>query len=296
MGDVIDLSPDEILAVIEDGYDARVAPSSMVREDNNKLHLIFKADAAGYGLLNKAVLALKQRFDPALCSEIDLPDVAAIAGTSFLPGKNSALAVTVTNSDAGNPHTLLAGTYQYRSSSGEIFSFVLDTDTVVTELESLVFYAFSADIGAFAVTDIAVAAITSSLAIDPNFDFSCSNNSAYIGYPAETNLQFRQRVLARNNGDDIVTEIQNAIKALPTIYDCTCLLNATVGSVTYDGITLAAMRSCLICITGIPTADLAKAVVSRGIFLTHEVDAPKVVNYPSALYTGGIFPVFSCTT
>ena len=108
-----DLSIDEITTVIEDAFDASISPKRMQRVDDNKLHLIFKADSAGYQKINKAVLSLKQRLDPELCDDADLPMTAKIVGTEFVQGKASMLTITAVNTSTVDGATLVAGTYQY---------------------------------------------------------------------------------------------------------------------------------------------------------------------------------------
>ena len=293
MSDVRDLSDDEILTLIEDAFDASISPSSMVRGNNNKLHLIFKADKEGYKWINKAVLALSQRFQPALCGEGDLVDSAKMVGTSALPGKQSQIAITVANTDTAASHTLLAGNYKYTSVGGEDFTFTLPTDVVFSASQVITFWAISTDIGSFPVLDISVASVSevSGIAIDGELTFSCANNELALGYDAETTLELRQRLLSQVSGDDVVTEIQNAILRLPSIFECTCLFNASVGSVVYDGITLAPMEL-LICITGTPTQDLAAAVATRCAYITHNVSDDQVEHYDSPVYIGGFFPVY----
>lgn len=293
MGSVADLTSDQILTIIEDAFDAAVAPSSMVRKNGNKLHLIFKADAAGYALLNDAVLALKQRFIPALCAEGDLADVAAIAGTEYLPGKQSQLTVTVANTDTSAGHTLAAGSYALKNASGQVFTFSTAFDVTLGPSDSITFAAASADIGAFHVAALALAPFysVSGAVIDGSLQFSVADNALLQGYLPETVLQFRQRLLSQRDRDDVVTEIENAINALPTIFDCVCLFNASVGSVDMGPYTLAPMEL-LVCINGTPSADIAKAVATRCAYITHEADPAQVEYYASDVYLGGQFPVY----
>jgi hypothetical protein len=286
-------SIDEVLTILEDAFDTLVAPKSIKRVDTNKLHLAFKADAAGFKTLNDSVLALSQRFQPLLCDESDLEDVASIVGSSLRPGKASMLAVTVTNNDVAAAHSLDVGVYQYTSVSGEVFSMSLLSAYSLAALESKVYYFSSVDIGMFHVSNIAVASIVryDGTTINNNLSFSCADNQAYLGYDAETINEFRTRVSSVNDRDDIISEIESAIKALPEIYECNIIFNATAAPQVYDGITLA-VKEMLIVLTGNATENVAKAVASRCHYPTHIVNVLLVAYYFNALYIGGKYPVY----
>jgi hypothetical protein len=287
-----DLSIDEVTTVIEDAFDASIAPKSIVRSAGNKLHLMFTADGAAYMWLNKAVLALKQRFNPSLCEDADLAVTAKIVGTDYRPGKASALAVTCTNSSAVSV-TLLAGTYQYASVSGEVFTFDVANDTLFAAGDSKLYYAISKSIGAFAVSAIASAAVNRSdgSSIPGGLLFSCADNFSYLGYAAETDLAFRKRIIADTDRDDIINEIESDIRALPGVYECNCVFNSSPGSQVYDGITLAA-KELLVIITGVPVAGIADIVAKRSCYATHNVSGTQVVYYYNSRYVGGRYPVY----
>lgn len=288
-----DLSIDEIITTIEDAFDASIAPKKVQRVDNNKLHLIFKADAAGYQKINKAVLSLKQRFDPALCDDADLPVTASIVGTEFRSGKCSMVAITASNVSETASAVLAAGTYQYVSSSGEVFSFTVALDLTLAALGSVLYKAASANIGSFPVADGTSIAVyrEDRAAIDGNIVFSCSDNSTYLGYGEETPLEFRKRILSGIDRQDEITEIEEALLALPTIFECNCVFNESVVPAVYDGVTLAA-KELLITITGVPSSAMAEEVAARTCYATHKVNDADVVYYESAHYIGGKYPVY----
>ena len=288
-----DLSIDEITTVIEDAYDASVSPKKMKRVDDNKLHLIFKADSAGYQKINKSVLSLKQRLDPELCDDADLPMTAKIVGTEFMKGKTSMLTVLAVNTSTVNGATLVAGTYQYESSSGEVFSFPIAIDILLDPLESREFKAASAHIGEYPVkTNGNIALVrTDGASIDSNILFSCEDNTAYIGYPEESSLEFRKRMTVDAQRQDEINEIEAAIKSLQTIFECNCVFNPLNSTAVYDGITLNP-KELLIILTGVPTDEIAEIVAGKMCYATHLVSAENVVNYYNDLYIGGKYPVY----
>lgn len=288
-----DLSIDEIVTVIEDAYDASVSPKRMQRVDNNKLHLIFKANGAGYQKINKSVLSLKQRLDPELCDDADLPMTAKIVGTEFIKGKASMLNVVASNVSTVDSATLYAGTYQYESSSGEVFSFTVQIDVLLSPLETREFKAASANIGSFAVSENASISLTRTdgATIDSNISFACDDNTTYIGYPAESALEFRQRMTTDAQRQDEVNEIEADIKALQNVFECNCVFNPLNSAAVYDGITLNP-KELLIIITGVPTDEIANIVAARSCYATHQVLAANVVYYYNARYIGGRYPVY----
>ena len=288
-----DKSIDELLEVIEDAFDAAIAPKMIVRNTRNKMHLMFKADAAGYAVLNRSVLALSQRFNPELCDEADLDTVGKIVGTERIAGKVSSLQITAANSSLSGNATLAAGVYQYRSSSGEVFTFTVPTDRLFSPSESKVYYAVSADIGAYRVLSVLNASLTraDSASIPSDFIFSCSDNLRLLGRAEEDSLAFRKRLISAADRDDIVNEIELAIKDIPNIYECNCLFNHGIVDAVIDGITLKP-RELLIVITGVPSQALADAVATRCHYLTHMVDAANVVYFESPRLVNGRYPVY----
>jgi len=288
-----DLSFDEILTLIEDAFDANVAPKRLVRNNDNKMHLMFKADAKGYAVVNEMVMALSQRFDPELCDTSDLQHIAKIIGTRKIEGKASAVGITAKNSSTTASDTLAAGTYQFTSASGERFTFTVDVDRPFSASESKVYYALSQDAGAFRVTSMAYASVSRAdgESIPSNFTFSCADNLGYLGRDEETDLEFRRRLISSSDRDDIINEIETAIKSIPGVYECNCVFNALNTQATYDSIELGP-KELLVIITGVATDELASAVASRCHYATHMVNAQQVVYYDSPLYVNERYPVY----
>jgi len=286
-------SGDEILRAIEDAYDASVAPKKLYRNNNNKLHLICKADAAGYKLMMDSIIAQKNRFDPQYCPSSDLKSTAKLLGTNYRTGKSSILQIVTANVSTTTSHNLIAGNYQYLSASGEIFTFNVPLDKTFAPLETKSYYGVSAHIGPFPVTDntgIVIQRVDTS-PINGDFSFSCLNNSGSLGYLDETDEQFRLRILTDTGRQDLIVELQEEIRNLPTIFECNCVFNPTTTPVVVDGITLAA-EELLISITGVPTDEIAEIVARNTIYKTHVVNALDVVHYASSVYAGGAYPVY----
>lgn len=286
-------SIDEILTLIADAYDALIAPKRIFRDNNNKWWLGFRAIAAGYSVIQDSALALNSQFDPALCPEENLVSTGKMMGTKQYLGAGSLLRIIATNNDTSNAKTLYEGTYAYTSLSGEVFSFELALDTVIAALGASTFVAISAHKGSFQVADIASITVSRPdlATIDPAFTFACINNAGTQGYPDEDLFAFRQRMLTDTSRQDIIAEMELAIRNLPNILECDIVFNATAGSTTYDGITLEPYQI-LIMLTGSPTSEVALEVVSRTAFHTYMDDPAKVVYFTDPHYIGGAYPVY----
>lgn len=290
---VEDFSLDEILTIIEDAFDGSVAPEKIYRNDNNKLHLMCKADSAGFQLINKMVLSLKRRFDPQYCPDSDLLSTARIAGTEFLPAKASIVQITVANTSSADVATLAAGEYLYYSATGEIFTFTISSDVLFAVSEANTYSALSQNTGSFQVDtnlDVTVQRADSA-SIDSNLTFSTEENSSYLGYDAETAFEFRKRMLTDANRQDEIAQIENSIKALTNIFECNCVFNPLTEPKTYDGITLAT-HELLIILTGVVTSGVADVVARHTVHKTHMVNAADVVYHTDDLYVGGKYPVY----
>jgi len=293
MGAIIDKSFDELLTIEEDAFDASISPSYVKRVDNNKLHLIFKANAAGHKVLMNSILTVRNRYDPLYCEVSDLKSLATMLGTKYKSGKKSIVQVTVVNSSVASAATLVAGVYQFTSSSGEKFYFTLATDVLFSALEYLVYSMSSANLGAFAVSASTSLSVSRSDGgtIDGNFVFSCVDNVANLGYGAETDAEFRVRVSTDTSRQDQLNRIQEDIKGLTSIFECNLMFNASTNNAVYDGITLAP-KELLVVLTGVPSADVAEIIASYTCYKTHMVSSGLVVNYLNDLYVGGVYPVY----
>jgi hypothetical protein len=291
--EVVAKSLDEITSEVCDVYDALIAPKRIWRDNNNKLYLFFRACSAGVKLILDAVLALRGRYNPQHCSDDDLSATAKLVGTAFRQGSGSALRITVANTSDIDVKTLMAGAYSYQSVSGMAFLFTLLSDRELVPGAFNAVTAVSSEKGSYAVGDNASITVTrvDGAPIDGAFKFSCEDNSGSLGYPDESAVEFRSRVLNDVNRQDAIKELELKIRNLPNIFECGLRFNPGVLPVVYDGIVLAPLEL-LITITGTPSDDLAKAVAESVMYSTHKVDPANVVHYHNDLYVGGKYPVY----
>jgi hypothetical protein len=286
-------SLDEITFEICDVYDSFIAPKRIWRDNNNKLYLFFRACAAGVKAVLSAVLALKSRFDPMRCSDSDLYSTAKMVGTEPMQGSGSALRVTIANTHPADAKTLAAGTYNYVSVSGMVFSFVLLSDVAFASGSFNVATAVSREKGSYQVGNNSSIKVVRSdgFPIDNSFAFSCEDNSSYLGHPDEDALAFRKRLISDAGRQDHIKELEIKIKNLPSIFECGLKFNPDTMPVEYDGVTLAPLEL-LITITGVPTDEMAALVVEQMAYSTHQVDPANVVHYHSDMYVNGKYPVY----
>jgi hypothetical protein len=286
-------SVDEITGELADVYDAFIAPKKIWRNHNNKLYLALRSIAAGYKRLTTAVLALRNRFDPRYCTNEDLIGTMLMVGETVTPGKKSILKVMVFNDSASENITLEAGTYRYVTASGDIFSSVLAADALFAPGAVEVMLFASADIGSFPVSDIASIKLArqDGKTIDPNLSFSCLDNAGSLGRAEESLSSVRQRILNDDDRQDAIKELEQAIKSIASIYECNLIFNSGSTDYEYDGVTLAPYEL-LIIITGVPSEELADAVVKNTFYATHMVTPDMVVYHYNDLLAGGKHPVY----
>ncbi len=293
MATLFSKSIDEILTLMADVYDGLITPKKLYRNNNNKIWLVFQGIAAGYNVIQDAILALHNRFIPEYCAEEDLYSTAKLVGTEFKAGSGSLLSITITNNDTTTEKTLLAGVYSYTSVTGAIFTFELTIDLLLDALATQAVTAISQLKGAFPVSAVAAMVINrvDFDPIDPAFGFSCVSNAAQLGYPDETPWDFRQRILTDTTRQDIIKEMELAIRNLPEIFECDIVFNASSVSAVYDGITLTPYQM-LITLTGAPTNNVALEVASRVVYHTKQIDPDDVVYYYEDHYIDGRYPVY----
>jgi hypothetical protein len=291
-------SGDEITSGLADIYDELLLestdrPLKVWRNNNNKLYLVFKALAEGFKLILDTCIALRDRFNPALCDDTDLHAIAKLVGTEIKKGAGSVLEITVTNDSVAEQKTLSSGEYRYISASGMVFIFNWVNDTLFNPGEQKTVFALSKDIGSYhvdAAGDLSVSR-TDGGRIDSFFSFSCIDNSGSLGYLDEDSVSFRQRVLNDVDRQDHIKEMELKIRNLPSILECSLVFNQNNHSVTYDDIELAPMEL-LVVITGSPTDEIAEIVASHVIYQTHLVDQEQVVYYRNSCYVDGKYPVY----
>jgi hypothetical protein len=291
--ELIPRSIDEITSDLADFFDELIAPKKIKRNNDNKIYLLIRAYARGLKLLNDAALALKYRFHPLYCPSADLYSTAKLVGTDFKQGAGSILKITIRNPDRENQHTLNAGIYQYTSVSGMVFAFNLEEDYRFDPGEYKNISAISAAKGSYHVEDNAGIRLTrqDGAAIDPELRFSCADNIGHLGYPDESEYEFRERIMNDADRQDHLKELELRIRNLPNIFECTLVFNPGFEDALYDNITLAPLEL-LVVITGAPTNEIARLIVEEVQYQTHMEDPDKVLYYDEPLYVNGSYPVY----
>jgi hypothetical protein len=290
---LITKSIDEETTELADIYDSLIAPQKIMRNHNNKLYLILRAYAAGKVGITDAALALRNRYDPLYCDEVDLYATAKLMGTEFKKGTGSLLRITILNTDIQESETLAAGVYHYASASGMVFSFEVADDYAFDPQESRVVTAISREKGSFAVSKSADIPLFRSdgARINRSFAFACESNSGQLGYADETLSDFRARILNDADRQDHIKGLELKIRNLPNIFECNLMLNEDINPQVYDGITLEP-KELLVVITGAPTQEIARLVVEEVPYVTHPVSADQVVYFESRFYINGRYPVY----
>lgn len=306
----INSSLDEILIELGDSYDADIASSGrqIVRSTANKIWLQLRAFSRGLYSLYQVVASLKYRFDPLYCTEDELESTMRITGTTRKSGKASLLTVVIWNTNVTVPKVLPAETYTYTSVNGVIFSLILQDDLTIPA-NSFVKKDFHSTlgsnpyIGSFPVSlnsAIAVSNSTGSL-IDEEIRFDCEDNESQLGYAEETLFEARQRILTDNQRQEILHILEERLRDLPNIHECTVLANNTLAPINspykQDGGLLYVPimpQSVFVILTGSPTADFAQEFISLCPFITtipEGVADYGTVYYDTPIYVDGHFPV-----
>jgi hypothetical protein len=286
-------SIDEETTELTDIYDGLIAPKKVWRDHNNKLYLILRAYAAGKVGLNDVALALRNRYNPLYCDDLDLYSTAKLVGTDFKKGSGSLLRITIFNKDTEEQKILTAGTYSYQSATGMVFSFETANDYSFDPEEIKIVFAISQSKGNYEVganTDIKIYR-SDGLVIDAAFVFSCEDNNGQLGYPDEDAFDFRTRILNDADRQDHIKELELAICNLPNIFECNLKFNGKTEVAEYDGIALQP-RELLVTITGVPTSEIARLVVEEVCYATHKINDEQVVYYENSLYVDGKYPVY----
>lgn len=288
-------SIDEEVAGIVDSYDGMIAPKTVWRNNNNKLYLTLKSIGAGFSKIRDVVLALKYRFDPRYCDDDDLASAMFITGEKTIPGKASMLRVIVTNTSIEEDGILFPGKYVYTSAEGQPFSFTAPENIVVPPQGFQVLLFSSRDIGAWAVAGELLASVVreDGQAISGDLEFEVFDNSSALGRLAETPFDIRQRILSDASRQDVLYELELAIKALPTIFECTLIFNSdNENTVTIEDGTVLQPKELLVVLTGVPNQDVADLVMSRTFYKTHMNTMEEVIWYYNPLLATGRYPVY----
>ena len=285
---------DEILTVMCDAYDSYNTPYKVRRSNKNTLYLLLKAIAKGYEVINNVATLISNKFDPALCADSDLLSTAKITGTAMLLGTGSGLNIIVHNDTlVAVAVTLYAGDYKYTQSVEVVFVFNVPVDVAIPAGTSVTYTAFTAVVGSYPVTAIAnlpVLRVDAEL-IDSGLSFACLDNAPMLGYPDETPVAFRKRILTDTSRQDTIKELELAIRNLPYIFDCKLLFNNTPSPVVVNGVTVP-IYHLLVVLSGNPRNEIAEMIAAKGIFPTVQVVPTDVLYLYSDIFVGGKYPVY----
>ena len=312
---------DEILTYLNDKLDEFIAAKSdgvkILRTNNNIFYLLQKADSKGYELIQASCAALDAKFDPTRCSDADLVSVGKIAGTERLKGKPTVLMITALNTNTVDTPIISGVEYParcvYQYSADVWFEFIIPSMQTFAPNESRTYFAYSIKpdtqeslIGAYEVTaqtSISVMTDTDGDFVSSGFIFSNASTEGTLGYPEETPLAFRKRVLERTDREDTLKELETELNNLPTILSCTVFFNRSSSENVVVGGVVVPPYNMLLSVTGDVRDDFAQVVLQHGIFPTVDVGDTSVqtedlsayrgeLRLSSENYTDGFLPVY----
>lgn len=283
------LTYNEILTKLCDDFDELVTPKVIARANTNVIYLILKAVAKGYEIINNICVVLSNKFNPESCSVEDLNSVADLVGTERYKGSASGLYITVLNSKRESV-TLFAGDYTYKLDEDTIFTFEVLEDTNLNTNETKTFIAMSKKIGVFPVTAQSSIEVTSNVIVDKDLKFSCSDNNRLLGVPAETDLEFRKRILSDTNRQDSLSELQTTLRNRPYLFDARVFFNNQFNDFDLDGITVPP-STLAIFYSGEPRNEIAELVASKDIFPTVQTEDSVALHYYNEVFSTGDYQV-----
>lgn len=279
----------EILTELCDDFDTLISPKAIARSNTNIIYLMFKAIAKGYEVIHNVVVALRNKYNPAYCSEEDLVSTAFLVGTERLKGSYSGLEIQVINSGATTV-TLPAGTYNYELDADTKFYYTLAQDLSITAGSSKSLIFLTDKVGSFPVTAQTNITVNGE-DIPSGLTFSCTDNKALLGSNEESVIDFRRRIMSDTNRIDVLSEIETKIRNLPYVFDCAVKFNETFEDITFGDITIPPYNM-LIIISGEAKDEIAEIVASSGIYPTVEVDSTKFVTYENEVFSNGEYKVY----
>ena len=276
---------DTILTGLCDSFDSLISPKTIARSNTNIIYLLFKAIAKGFEVINNACVAVSNKFDPANCSVEDLNSVASLVGTEKMKGSGTGLHIIATN-NANVNKTLVAGTYTYALDDDTTFTFEVLVNTEIPFGDYVTFIAMSDEIGKFPVTAQTDITVESNQTIPEGISFSCSDNSALLGTDPETDLEFRKRVLEGYTQQNTIVELENKLKNLPYLFDCSVKFNNTLDPITVEG-NIVPPFNAIIFYSGSPRNEMADIIAGKLICPTVQTPDSKELKYYSEVFTNG---------
>lgn len=312
---------DEITEHMEDSFDGFIAEKTdgvkIKRTNNNVVHNVLKADGKGYELVQASCVALDSKFDPARCSDADLVSVAKIAGTAMKAGKQTVLMITAVNGSAQAQDIISSGSYparlRFMYSADVWFEFTIPSTQTFNPGASRTYFAWSVDpnnteddgsqsplIGAYPVTamsNIAVSGATDGTVVSSGFTFSCASTQGTLGYPPESILDFRKRVLEDTDRQNILQELELELNNLPTILSAKVTFNPSISDTKVVGPASIPPYQLLLSVNGEVTQEFGETVLSKTYIPTVQVAAPygNELIVPSDNYTDGFVKVYYMT-
>ena len=274
-----------VLTGLCDAFDELIAPKKISRSNTNIIYLILKAIAKGYELINNVSVRLSNKFIPDKCALEDLDSSASLVGTERYKGSASGLRILITN-NSNLVSQLQAGVYTYALDEDTIFEFEVIEPAIISSNSYITVIAMSQKIGSFHVTEQPSISVESDQPISSALTFSCSDNSALLGRPAETNLEFRKRILSDVERQDSMKELEDKLKALPYLFDCKVKYNNSLFIEQYDGINIPPFTA-LICYSGAVKREIAEVVCSKIICPTVRTETSVAVPYVSETFVNG---------
>lgn len=284
---------DEILTLLCDTFDSFIAPQKLSRSDSNTIYLELKSLAKGIEVyVNSSASVVNNKFDPDKCDDFDLESIARLSGTRKRTGKGSGLPIVIANDDVA-PVTIFAGEYYYQYSADISFKFSFANDTSIPASSSIQKIAFTDVKGSTYVTEQSSLIVrrTDASEINPSLSFSCLDNASMLGALDESNIEFRSRVLSDPDRQDIFSEMEEALRALPRILDVRVIFNDTNDPIVVDSITIQPFHF-LLTINGDITSEVANTVVQFGYYPSTQVSASDYVSFASPVFSGGAYKVF----
>lgn len=276
---------DTILTELCDAFDALITPKSIQRSNTNIIYLVFKAIAKGYEVINNTCVVLSNKFNPVSCTVEDLDSITSLVGTERLLGSASGLHIIVTN-NADTATVLRAGMYTYNMNDDVSFTFEVLAGTTIVAGGNATYIAMSNSIGSYAVTAQADISVTSDQTIPQDLSFSCTANSSLLGTSAETDLEFRKRVLEGYENQSTVVELQTALHNLSYLFDAQVKFNNTLDNIVYDGMTIPPFTA-VIFYSGSPRTEIASVIARYLICPTLALSGAVDVVYSSPVFVGG---------
>lgn len=281
---------DTILTEICDAFDTLIRPRKITRSNTNIIYLILKACAKGYEIINNVCVVVYNKFDPANCDMDDLNSVADIVGTERYQASASGLRIIASNTSTEEDAVLPVGTYTYKQSEESIFEFEVTSPVTIEKEGYHLFVAMSTTTGSHYVTEQDSISVESTADIPSDISFSCADNSNLQGVPAETDAEFRSRVLLKPDREHTMVELETSIKNLPYVFDCQLRYNTTLNPVVYDEYTIPP-HTALLLVSGEIKNEIAEIFAKKVICPSLETATSTPVFYYNNIFADGAFKV-----